>query len=56
MYQLLKKWKEDNKKIYNKALSQYIKDNEDLFHQFVEQVITLVNDKRRIRSLPLLEK
>lgn len=51
-----KKWKENNKKIYNKALSQYIKDNEDLFHQFVEQVITLVNDKRRIRSLPLLEK
>lgn len=51
-----KKWREDNKKIYNKALSQYIKDNEDLFHQFLEQVITLVNDKRRIRSLPLLEK
>ena len=50
-----KRWKDANKKIYNKALSQYIKDNEALFHQFIEHVIALVNDKRRMRSLPLLE-
>ncbi len=51
-----KKWREKNKSIYIKALRQYIKDNEEQFHQFVYDVIALVNEKRQIRMLPPVEK
>lgn len=51
-----KKWKEKNKTIYKKALIQYIKDNQDMFDKFKEQVISLINEKRKMRALLPIEK
>lgn len=50
-----KNWRAYNKKLFNKALAQYLKDNSDTFTKFRLDIIELINARRAAKALPPLE-
>ena len=49
-----KKWYSDNKSFFNKAMKQYIENNNILFSQFKLQILEQINEKRKNFGLPAL--
>lgn len=49
-----KAWRTYNKSLFNKALTRYIKDNEDNFYDFRTTLIERINDRRKAKTLPPL--
>lgn len=51
---LFKRWCDDNKVFFNKALTSYIKENSAIFLPFKEKLVDLINQKRQKKALPPL--
>ncbi len=50
-----KKWAKNNKQLFQKAITRYVKDNRDnIFDKFREDIIMLINKKREENFLPKL--
>lgn len=47
-----KNWMKNNKALYNKALTLYIRQNKPIFEQFVQELVEKINTKRNRYSLP----
>lgn len=52
--ELFKEWYNENHNLYKKALTQYIKDNRDIFNPFVKELLALINERRATKALPPL--
>lgn len=52
----LKKWQAKNLKFFQKALGSYINANREIFDNFVDDILLLINEKRSNRALPPLCK
>ena len=50
-----KTWVKNNKQLFNKALTQYIKDNKEIFDPFSENLLRLINLRRQTKGLPPLK-
>ena len=50
-----KNWVKNNKQLFNKALTQYIKDNKEIFDPFSENLLRLINLRRQTKGLPPLK-
>lgn len=51
---LFKKWVSKNKTYYSKVLTQYIKENKDVYSEFANHLLMLINQKRAKKALPPL--
>lgn len=49
-----KNWKDENKRLYTKALRQYIKENPQIFLSFRTELLELINSRRAKKALPPL--
>ena len=50
-----KDWVRNNKQLFNRALNQYVKDNQVLFAPFAEKLLRLINLRRQNKGLPPLK-
>ena len=50
-----KTWVKNNKQLFNKALTQYIKDNKEIFDPFSKNLLRLINLRRQTKGLPPLK-
>lgn len=51
---LFKTWRKNNKRLFNSALTRYLKDNSSTFNTFRSRVIELINVRRATKALPPL--
>ena len=51
-----KSWCKQNYKIFSKALTRLVRDNEEYYCAFREKIISLINNKRADKSLPPIEQ
>ncbi len=50
-----KNWQKENKRIYEKAVTKYINENPEIFAEFKSQILDVINRKRSLKGLPMLE-